>query len=100
MLERVTYAKYMHASSNPLVEPLLFVQHLFSLRLIQGQFWPYVVHGVAVFCTVVLYHVPRVIFLSDGDGPFLTIADDAHAEDLRKTMLDESTFVGTFRLNF
>ena len=47
-----------------------------------------------------MYHFLRIVFLADGDGPFLMVAGDVHAEDLRKFLHDESTLVGTVRLNF
>ena len=57
----------------------------FSTKFVQGQFRPYSrgIHGVAAVNTVALYHVLRVVFLADGDGPFLTVAGDCHAEDSR-----------------
>ena len=92
----------MHSASDPLAAPfLLFVLQSF-LQLIRGQFRPYSegVRGVAASHTVALYHVLRIVFLPDGDGPFLTIASDTHAGDLRKSLHGESTLIGNFRLNF
>ena len=74
-----------------------------SRELIQGQFRPYsgIVRGVAAFLTVVApHHVLRVIVLADGDGPFLKVTDEVRAEDLRKSLHDESTLVGTVRISF
>ena len=94
--------KYIQGSSNRLVDPLPHLVQQFLPRLVQGQFRPYsgVVRGVAVFDAVAPYRVVHVVFLADGDGPFLTIAGDADAEDLRKSLHDESTLIGTARLNF
>ena len=58
------------------------------------------VRSVAAFHTKELYHVLRIVFLADGDDPFLTIAGDAHAVDLQKSLRDESTLIVTVRLNF
>ena len=41
------------------------------------------VRWVAAIHTVALYHVLRVVFLAEGDGSFLTVAADAHAEGSR-----------------
>ena len=84
------------------VAPLLHLVQDFPLRLVQGQFQPYsgVVREVATFNTIGLYHVLRIAFLADVDGPFLTIAGDPYTEDLRKPLHDESTLIGTTRLNF
>ena len=70
--------------------------------MVQGKFYLYsgVVRSVAAFHTKGLYHVLRIAFLADGDGPFLTIAGDAHAADPRKSLRDESTLIVTIRLNF
>ena len=100
MSQRVACPKYMHDSSDPLVAPLLLLVQQLFLRLIQEHFRPYVVDGAAAFHTVVLYHVLHIVFLADGDGPFLTIAGDVHPEDLQTSLHDESTLVGTFRLDF
>ena len=58
------------------------------------------VRSVAAFHTKGLYHVLRIVFLTDDDGPFLTIAGDAHAVDLRKSLRDESTLIVAVHLNF
>ena len=57
------------------------------------------VRSVAALHTKGLYHVLCIAFLSDVDGPFFTIAGDAHAADLRKSLHDKSTFIITVRLN-
>ena len=74
-----------HSSSDRLVATLLLlVQHLL-FQLVHGQFWPYSggVRGVAAFHTVALHHVLRVVFMVNGDGPFITVAGDVHTEDYR-----------------
>ena len=91
-----------HHSSDRLVAPLLFLVQQILLRLVQGQFRTYSggVGRVAAFYTVVLYEVLRIVFLTNGDDLFLMVAGDVHAEDLRKSLHDESTLVGTVRLSF
>ena len=99
---RESCAKYMYDSIGRLVTTLLHFLQRFLLRLVQGTFQPYSggVREVAAFHTVALYHVLRIVFLADGDGPFLTIAGDVHAEDLRKFLHDGSTIVNTVCINF
>ena len=72
-----------HGSCHHLVVPLLLLVHQLILWFVQGQFWPYFggVGEVVTFHTVALYPILRVIFLTDGDGTFLTVAGDVHAND-------------------
>ena len=91
-----------HGSSDHLGAPLLLLVQELLLQMVQIQFQPYSegVRGVAAFYTVALYHVLRVVFLADGDGPFLMVAGDVHAKGLLKSLHDEPTLVGTARPNF
>ena len=72
------------SSSDYLVVPVPFVQQLL-LRLVQRQLRPYSggIRGVADLRIIAMSHVLRVVFLADGDGSFLTVAGDVHAEDSR-----------------
>ena len=72
-----------HDSCYHLVVPLLLLVHELILWLVQAQFQPYFggVGEVVAFHTVALYHILPLIFLADGDGTFLTVAGDVHAND-------------------
>ena len=98
----MTWAKYMYGSIGRLVAPLLYLVQHFHIRLVQGQFQPYSggVRGVEVFHIVALYDVLQIVFLADGDGSFLMVAGDVHAEDLQKCSHGESTLASTSHLNF
>ena len=63
-----------NAVAGDLVAPLLHLVQQIFLLLIQEQSQSYSggVRGVAAFHTVVLYDVLRLVFLADGDGPFVT----------------------------
>ena len=75
----------MAGSSGHLVATLLLLVQPLLLWLIQVQFRPYSggLRGAAAFHTVALYEVLCVVFLADGDGPFLTVASDVNGEDSR-----------------
>ena len=72
-----------HGSCYHLVLPLLLLVHQLILWFVQGTFRPYFggVGEVVAFQTVALCHILPVIFLTDGDGTFLTVAGDVHAND-------------------
>ena len=77
--------KVHHGFSDHLVAPFLRLVQYLILRLVQRQFRPYCggVRGVAACYTVALYHILRIVFPADGDGPVLAFKGDIHAEDSR-----------------